>query len=147
MSKTGIHGARLIFLVPLAAMLALSAMAQDFRYGPSEQQISPPACLTMHFPWEGGSAPCAPDAHVEWLKAVTSWRTERRIRIGYNGDRYAMPTLQWTQSSFIQPQMMVHDRYFYHPVAGKYTVDRYLTIWRSVTAASMRCSSGRPIRT
>ena len=29
-------------------------------------------------------------------------------------------------SAFIQPQMMVHDRYFYDPVAGKYTVDRYL---------------------
>ena len=26
----------------------------------------------------------------------------------------------------MQPQMMVHDRYFYDPVAGKYTVDRYL---------------------
>ena len=32
----------------------------------------------------------------------------------------------WTQSSFMQPQMMVQDRYFYDPVAGKYTVDRYL---------------------
>ena len=37
-----------------------------------------------------------------------------------------MPALQWTQSSFIQPQMMVQDRYFYDPVAGRYTVDRYL---------------------
>ncbi len=27
---------------------------------------------------------------------------------------------------FIQPQMMVQDRYFYDPVAHKYTVDRYL---------------------
>ena len=26
----------------------------------------------------------------------------------------------------MQPQMMVQDRYFYDPVAGKYTVDRYL---------------------
>ena len=26
----------------------------------------------------------------------------------------------------MQPQMMVHDRYFYDPVAGQYTVDRYL---------------------
>ena len=40
--------------------------------------------------------------------------------------RYEMPELKWTQSSFIQPQMMVHDRYFYDPVAGRYTVDRYL---------------------
>jgi hypothetical protein len=37
-----------------------------------------------------------------------------------------MPALQWTQSSFIQPQMMVQDRYLYDPVSGKYTVDRYL---------------------
>ncbi len=33
---------------------------------------------------------------------------------------------QWAQSAFIQPQMMVQDRYFYDPVADKYTVDRYL---------------------
>jgi formylglycine-generating enzyme required for sulfatase activity len=37
-----------------------------------------------------------------------------------------VPALQWTQSSFIQPQMMVQDRYLYDPVSGKYTVDRYL---------------------
>ena len=37
-----------------------------------------------------------------------------------------VPELKWTQSSFMQPQMMVEDRYFYDPVAHKYTVDRYL---------------------
>jgi hypothetical protein len=46
--------------------------------------------------------------------------------VGYDGSRYDRPEFKWTQSSFIQPQMMVHDRYFYDPVAGKYTVDRYL---------------------
>ena len=40
------------------------------------------------------------------------------------GSRYDLPALQWAQSSFIQPQMMVQDRYFYDPVAGNYTVDR-----------------------
>ena len=109
-----------------SAMLAFSVAAQDFRYQPREQQIPPPSCLTMHFPWEGGSAPCAPGTHEEWLKTINDWRTERRIRVGYSGARYEMPALQWTQSSFIQPQMMVHDRHFYDPVAGKYTVDRYL---------------------
>ena len=51
---------------------------------------------------------------------------EQRIRIGYDDSEYHRPELAWTQSSFIQPQMMIHDRYFYDPVAGKYTVDRYL---------------------
>ena len=93
---------------------------------PREQQIPPPACLTMHMPWEGGNMQCTEKSHEEWLKAVTNWRDERRIRVGYDGSRYAMPELQWAQSAFIQPQMMVHDRYFYDPVAGKYTVDKYL---------------------
>ncbi len=44
----------------------------------------------------------------------------------YDGAEYARPELRWTQSSFIQSQMMVEDRYFYDPVAGRYTVDRYL---------------------
>jgi len=117
---------RLVSSLPLAAALGLPVYAQDFRYQPHEQQIPPPACLTMRFPWEGGGGPCAAGTHAEWLKAITDWRTERRIRVGYDGARYAMPALEWTQSSFIQPQMMVHDRYFYDPVTGKYTVDRYL---------------------
>ncbi len=112
--------------LPLTALLALPAYGQDTRYQPHDQQIPPPACLTMHFAWEGGGAACTPATHEEWLKAITDWRIERRIRVGYDGARYAMPALAWTQSSFIQPQMMVHDRYFYDPVAGKYTVDRYL---------------------
>jgi hypothetical protein len=37
-----------------------------------------------------------------------------------------LATLAWGQRSFIQPQMMVEERTFYDPVAGKYTVDRYL---------------------
>ena len=70
--------------------------------------------------------PCTSEDHEMWLKDIQHWRAERRIRIGYNGDRYAIPELQWTQSSFFQPQMMVQERYFYDPAAGRYTVDRYL---------------------
>ncbi len=110
----------------LIAGLTLSAAAQDSHYTPQGQQIPPPACLTMKGAWEGGTVPCTSETHGEWLQDVTHWRAERRIRIGYDPARYELPALQWTQSSFIQPQMMVHDRYFYDPVAGKYTVDRYL---------------------
>jgi hypothetical protein len=46
---------------------------------------------------------------------------ERRIRTGSDGSRNDLPALRWAQSSFIQPQMMVQDRYFYDPVAGNYT--------------------------
>jgi iron(II)-dependent oxidoreductase len=109
-------------------IFTLSAIttAQDSKFPPAEQQIPVPECLTMRGLWEGGSKTCTQNEHEAWLADITHWRNERRIRIGYNGSRYDLPALQWTQSSFIQPQMMVHDRYFYDPIAGKYTVDRYL---------------------
>jgi len=58
---------------------------------------------------------------------MQAWREHERARLRYNGDQYARPELGWGQRSFIQPQMMVEDRFFYDPVAGKYTVGRYLT--------------------
>ena len=109
-----------------AAALSVSTKAQDTFYAPQDQQIPPPACFTIHGAWEGGYTPCTPYSHTLWLDDLTHWRMERRIRIGYDPARYEMPALKWAQSEFMQPQMMVHDRYFYDPVAHKYTVDRYL---------------------
>jgi len=100
--------------------------AQDSSFRPKGQQIPVPECLTMKGLWEGGSKPCSQKEHEAWLADITHWRMERRIRIGYEGARYDLPALQWTQSSFMQPQMMVQDRYFYDPIVGKYTVDRYV---------------------
>ena len=116
-------------------LFGLIALAQDTKvvgrytdgFDPGPQQISAPACLSVRGAWEGGTAPCAPNEHEVWLEDIRHWREERLIRIGYNGSRYELPALQWTQSSFIQPQMMVEDRYFYDPVANHYTVDRYLS--------------------
>jgi gamma-glutamyl hercynylcysteine S-oxide synthase len=120
---------RFINLSVFIAIVATASWAQDTRYAPStfhDQLLTSPPCLTIRDAWEGGSAPCSPFAHEEWLTDLTHWRAERRIRIGYDPARYAMPALEWTQSSFIQPQMMVQDRYFYDPEQGHYTVDRYL---------------------
>ena len=44
----------------------------------------------------------------------------------YSGAEYDRPELKWTQRSFIQPQMMAEERYFYDPAAGRYTVDRFV---------------------
>src|SRR4029077_12295198 len=113
----------------VAAMLlaaASVASAQDSHFRPDRQQIPPPGCLIMTGAWEGGSTPCTQNEHDSWLSDIRHWRNERRIRIGYDGSRYDLPALKWTQSSFFQPQVMVHDRYFYDPVANRYTVDRYV---------------------
>ena len=109
----------------LFAAMTPALYAQDTRYEPEGQQIPPPSCLTQTS-WSGGYLHCSERAHEDWLKDITHWRTERRIRVGYDASRYEMPALKWTQSSFFQPQMMVHDRYLYDPVARRYTVNRYL---------------------
>ena len=137
-------------ILALAMMCASPLVGQDTAYVSGAatawdgdwQQIPGPKCLEMRGAWEGGSTKCSPQEHEQWLADVTHWRDERRIRIGYDPARYEMPELKWTQSSFIQPQMMVQDRYFYDPVAGKYTVDRYLddlrkALWRHRRGADL----------
>ena len=109
-----------------AAAWTMIAEAQDTKFAPQGQQIPPPGCLTLKGAWEGGYTPCTDATHQQWLADISHWRMERRIRIGYDDARYNLPELKWTQSEFIQPQMMVQDRDFYDPVAHKYTVGRYL---------------------
>ncbi len=119
---------RFCSLCCLLIALTVPALSQDSHYNPKGQLIPAPGCLTLKGAWEGGYVACTAATHEEWLKDVEHWRFERSIRTGLTLDdrRYNEPTLKWTQSSFIQPQMMVEDRYFYDPAAGKYTVDRYL---------------------
>jgi formylglycine-generating enzyme required for sulfatase activity len=118
---------RTISLTILAATLALTAPAQDTQYPPTGQQIPGPVCNFQYRAFDNSFQPgCAPFAHERWLRDLQHWRDERHIRTTYDPSRYELPALAWTQSSFMQPQMMVQDRYFYDPVAGRYTVDRYL---------------------
>jgi hypothetical protein len=109
-------------------LVTAPVIAQDSQYRPVNQQFPSPECLTLSNAYSaalaGGYKPCSAKTHEGWLQDLEHWRTERRIRVGYDGWRYSLPALQWTQSSFIQPQMMVQDRYLYDRVAGKYTVDR-----------------------
>jgi gamma-glutamyl hercynylcysteine S-oxide synthase len=92
-------------------LLGITLTAQDTRYQPQNEEIP---------------GPPDPASFAAWLADIQHWRRERLIRIGYNASQYSRPELKWAQTSFIQPQMMIEDRYFYDPVAGKYTVDRYL---------------------
>jgi iron(II)-dependent oxidoreductase len=113
-------------LAIVATLSAAPLFAQDTQYRVIGQQIPGPSCLALGQIVLATAPPCTALTHRDWLTDITHWRTERRIRIGYDASRYEQPALKWAQSSFIQPQMMVHDRYFYDPVAGKYTVDKYL---------------------
>jgi formylglycine-generating enzyme required for sulfatase activity len=116
------------WFITISLLLALtsSAAAQDTRFPPLDQLIPGPSCLVMHGEGEPPMQPCTDEMHTAWLRDIEHWRDERKVRVGYSDEFYTMPALKWTQSSFIQPQMMVEDRYLYDPVTRKYTVDRYL---------------------
>lgn len=92
-------------------MCLLPLKAQDTRYPPDGEVIPGPA-VPADFP--------------DWLAQLKQWRREKLIRMGYDGAEYARPELQWSQRNFIQPQVMVEDRFLYDPVTRRYTVDRYL---------------------
>jgi hypothetical protein len=89
----------------LLLALALPSHAQDTRHVPhgsyTQLAIPAPACLTMNQPWEGQWNPCSTADHQDWLQDLRHWRDERRIRVGYDGSRYARPSAAWTQSSFM----------------------------------------------
>jgi iron(II)-dependent oxidoreductase len=71
-------------------------------------------------------SPSTSSDHDAWFSMMKKWRTDERYRLKYNDAAYLKPELGWLKKTFIYAQMMAHDRYFYDPVAGKYTVDRYL---------------------
>jgi formylglycine-generating enzyme required for sulfatase activity len=116
-------------LLSLAVTMSLASFlsAQDTDFSPKWEQIPGPNCATPP-EWDARSAPatCDKEEIQQWLHDISHWRAERRVRVGYDDAQYKRPELTWTQSSFVQPQMMIHDRYFYDPVKGAYTVGRYL---------------------
>ena len=63
--------------------------------------------------------PAAPAEFPRWIADMKRWRMEYLKRLGYDDSEYKRLELLWAQSSFMQPQMMVEDRYFYDPVGGQ----------------------------
>ncbi len=119
-------------LLGVAILLLASGKAvrgQDTEFPPQGEQIPGPVNkseATEHCCAKRGQSPPSRQAFEDWLSDITHYRRERLIRAGYHGDQYDRPELKWTQKAFIQPQVMIEDRFLYDPAAGKYTVDRYL---------------------
>lgn len=119
---------RRTFLQVVSLLILFSSIAstQTTHYVPDGDQLPGPDCFLPVKPVQGQPKVCTADDYQVWLDDITHWRAEVRLRAGFSRQDYDRPDLKWTQSCFIQPQMMVEDRYFYDPITGKYTVDRYL---------------------
>ena len=114
MKRRHFSDARLAGALALACVWAGSgtlARAQDSKYPPDGQIIpGPPQKAEFQ----------------DWLEQQKRWRYEKHIRMGYDGAEYERRELRWSQRNFIQPQVMVEDRYLYDAAQRRYTVDRYL---------------------
>jgi gamma-glutamyl hercynylcysteine S-oxide synthase len=103
---------RLAGIVLMAAYLLLDCAPvvrpQDTVNRPTSEQIPGPSCGGVP-EWSDSGPPttCTASQIEDWLHDVTHWRNERRIRIGFDDSAYHDPALLWTQSSFVQPQMLV----------------------------------------
>lgn len=117
-----------VFALVIAAMFsASSSSAQDTSLQMRGEQIDGPACASLpEWYLRAPTGRCTQAQIDAWLTDMRHWRMERRIRVGFDDAQYQRPEFVWTQSSFVQPQMMVHDRFFYDPAQHHYTVDRYL---------------------
>jgi formylglycine-generating enzyme required for sulfatase activity len=62
----------------------------------------------------------------DWIRGLREWRHEHLVRLGFDDALYRDPRLQWSQRNFVHALAMIEDRYLYDPVAGRYTVQRYL---------------------
>jgi gamma-glutamyl hercynylcysteine S-oxide synthase len=108
---------------PIPAGAGRRNVASPTIQGPQFEQIPGPS-----YDIKPGAKPSAGQRDVlkTWHEAINLLRVDGTDRFGLDVAIYDRPELKWTQSSYVQPQMMIHDRYFYDPVAHKYTVDRYL---------------------
>jgi iron(II)-dependent oxidoreductase len=118
--------ARILYLL-IATATGLTGQAQPAVE--AQRQIPAQILVTNSFK-ELLVGPGTPEDFSGWLAGMRAYRQEMQSLLKRKGgdfpDPYAEPALQWCQRSFIQPQMMAHDRYFYDPVANRYTVGRYL---------------------
>ncbi len=69
------------------------------------------------------------EAVDRWYEELVSYGSRKRDQLSQavrDFSAYDNPDLSWARSSFIQPQVMVHDRKLYNREQGAWTVDVYL---------------------
>ena len=69
------------------------------------------------------------ETYSQWFNGFKSYRDEVRQTLDLS--MYDVPEIQWARTSFIQPQVMVHDRFLYDRDSGNWTVKKYLADVRS----------------
>ena len=85
-----------------------------------------PAILQPGVTNEQIALPADPKDLPAWRDGLAQWRASCRAAIGYTGKIYEQPALNWTSTSYIQPQSHPYDRLFYDVSSHSYTMDVFL---------------------
>jgi formylglycine-generating enzyme len=72
------------------------------------------------------AAPDDPGEWPAWREALTRWRDDARVRVGYDGSSYERPQLRWTQSCFACALVWLWDELLYDHDAERFTPGRLL---------------------
>ena len=102
-----------LLALALPALVAADACG-NVPYALGGEQINPPKSTSTK------------DA-ATWLADLRSYKKSCRAELAFNGSIYDVAALKWTQTTYMQPQMHLFDRYFYDEVHHNYTVDRWLS--------------------
>jgi iron(II)-dependent oxidoreductase len=114
------------FMVACIVAFPLVASGQVANHPPQRQQIPAPHCLGIPAADSPLLTSCSAEEIRLWREDLDRWVREERHRVDFDDHAYGLDALKWAQSSFVQVQMMVEDRYFYDVASHRYTVDRYL---------------------
>lgn len=111
---------------PSAPALDLKPVRSSLPYNvglyPSAQLPGPDETLTNYW----NDAGVREGEFRAWLADMKGWRGEQLNRAGYVDDAYRRADLQWVHRNIIQTKIIPTDPFFYDPVAGRYTVNRFL---------------------
>ena len=73
--------------------------------------VLPPTFSDQVYP---GPPDKSPEAFSEWWSTFQVWRDE--ISSGLDLALYDNPDVQWASTSFVQPQLMIHDRFISYDI-------------------------------
>jgi sulfatase modifying factor 1 len=71
------------------------------------------------------AAPDEPDEWPAWRQALTRWRAEAAVRVGYDDSAYGRPEFAWTQACFSVALVWLWDELLYDHAAAEFTPERF----------------------
>jgi len=114
------------FIFFIAALLLEEGLVvtKDLKPGPSP---ATPVCCKTNAIWTVFGGPWTQSkTHANWLTDMETWRKVQVSKYNLTFSAYEDADVNWTRTSYVQPQVHLFDRYLYNDTLHEFTVARYL---------------------